>query len=272
MISDNNIINSAFLNNSILKSDFITSILDNDFKIYGKFIRDILFEEKIWSDFYSEEPFTIAILGLEKNKEALEKSLKNIIISQIDMPNDIIRNKSKGVNYLVKIQNIQFLLHVSYFKILNTNDTISLSWDTRIIVDLDLLFLSKYSIGVFHIDNYYKYFLNNYSVISIIKNIISRKFNVVSTCITSHDLEYIKSLISLGYQNLDSKIHRCLGIYECAICYDNDDDNYCKLSCGHTFHKKCLKKAIEIKLKEPKRYYFECPYCNRKYFNYEVID
>ena len=43
----------------------------------------------------------------------------------------------------------------------------------------------------------------------------------------------------------------------CAICLDELKDKVAKTNCGHTFHKKCLKKAI---LHCPK-----CPYCRTKF-------
>ena len=258
MISDN-IINNSFFNNIMLKACFIDNLLDYDFNIYGSFIRDTIFDNKDWSYFDQDDPYTITIVGLEKNKKYLETSISNVLISKLPLPSSTLYTKSEGVNYLIKVNNIPFILHVSYFKNLNLKDPIPLSWDIRVVTDLDLLYLNKYSLGLFNINSY---LLDNYSLIAIARNIINKKFHVVSSCVTNYDINYIKKLIDQGYTNLDSKISKCLGIHSCAICYDDEDIIYCRLACGHIFHKKCLKEAVTVKLSEPKVYYFNCPYCD----------
>lgn len=58
---------------------------------------------------------------------------------------------------------------------------------------------------------------------------------------------------------------------ECSICYDNDCLKFkVKTPCNHIFHKECLKKCRETRIKECNRNRNECPYCrteNLSFFN-----
>lgn len=62
---------------------------------------------------------------------------------------------------------------------------------------------------------------------------------------------------------------------ECSICYDNDCLKFkVKTPCNHTFHKECLKKCRETRIKECNSNCNECPYCrteNVRFFNSDFL-
>lgn len=266
---NNNIISDSFLSNPIIKSYLVSTILDNDFHIYGPFVREILFENKSWDYYQKSSINTIHLLGLEKNRKWFENCIDRIIVSTISHPKTSLSTISSGINYLVDVNNASFILHISYFDSIDMNNLMTKSWDIRVIVNLDLIYINKYSLSVLKMGDR---ITSNQNLLSVIQDLTSKKFRVVTDCITSFDLDYIKCLINDGYKNLDSKIEKCLGIHHCSICYEDENTDYSRLSCNHIFHSECLAKAISIKLKEPKNYYFKCPYCNKKYQNYEVIE
>ena len=53
---------------------------------------------------------------------------------------------------------------------------------------------------------------------------------------------------------------------ECAICLEEITDKYTTTSCGHNFHKKCLKKWFRVDKSYKIGGWVKCPLCRRPSF------
>ncbi len=251
--------------NKFLKNNVIKTLLENDFFMYGRFLREVIVSNL---DIKNLQNYTIHFFGDIKLKKTIETALKNWII-RID--NDS-RNSRENSNLNIKYKGYIFgdeifTLYVIY---IIDFDKVELSKYRKIfnvVVDIDSICLCENKMFVLPSYNY-----SSVSLLEVLSKINSKNFNVLSGVLNVNDYDYIKYLVKSGYKNLDNMTKNCLCEKECFICYDNEDLDYVILkSCKHIFHRNCIQKAVDILIDENSEIFFNCPYCRYKYFIYELL-
>lgn len=250
-------------NTDILKNTIIKYILENNFNIYGRFVRDFIVNYD--SNLLKCNEIIVHIYGDIKYKNLIESFLdkytkqNNILFDNRESSKEPI-NKQYSIEY----NNNNYCLDILYLDIINKNN---LAKYLKICIDIDCICIDKNNIFILDID---KYCNPTLPLFEIIKKINDKKFNIIVNYIYNKDMTYIKHLITNGFINLDNKIKKCLCEHLCCICYDSYEKNYCELPCGHKFHFNCINKYFDLAYS--KNYYnVECPYCKYKMFIYEIL-
>lgn len=256
------------ISSSILDHKLFQMILKNDFVIYGSILTNILSGKKTLEDYRDNHVFnnSISIYGKFSYREILERDIREFIIKPILLGNELY-SKTVLVSYTLLIDDIEFILDVLYIKNDVIDSCINFYNELLITVTLDKLILNRKGLNV--IDN--KIGTPN-PFLEILREIKNKEFRVIVKLnpFTKKQCKYLKYLRKLGYKNKDSIIRPYYKKdKKCNICYDTEYRQFSILECNHVFHKKCLEKAIDESLKES--HTFNCPYCNKKYLNFEVL-
>ena len=116
--------------------------------------------------------------------------------------------------------------------------------------------------------------------LDVVKNIKNKEFEFknLAASFSFDEIKYIQKLINSGYKNKNNNIIKpaIKDNLQCSICYDNDEpekniDNYTKLMCGHIYHSKCIKEAIDTYFSELSSDFYKCPYCSTKFLHTEIL-
>ena len=256
--------------NKFFKSDAFSIITNLKFVIYGKFLRNAIL---------GNESHIINIYGKESMQNVLETMLSKYISKSTSITSSSITGvKNRIVNYSIQLDNLKYVLDVVYVNDLQIDNIDYFLGDLNIIIDLDILAFKWNSLYILP-DSENEYLrikeICNYTLISVLENIMYKRFRIIKKMepLIERELLYLKDLIDEGYQNLDNKLEKYIYKYEepCSICYEKNDMELTKLSCGHIFHKSCIKDCFEEFIKEENTGIFKCPYCQKKFFNYEIL-
>ena len=250
----------------IINNQFFEKLLKNDVGIYGKFIRNILTENKSLKDMQNS---TINAYAKLIYKDIIERDLFSYIRKRTEIMSPVQSASSIIVIYEIDIKNIKFNLEIIYVRAIIEFKPIYFEAELQCIIDIDSLVITREGLTCIDL------FGNPYIFSSILNNIKEKKFRFKNGIIrlSENDVKYINLLIKDGYKNTDSKIEELKeNKIKCSICYDeNDKSKLVKLKCGHVYHKSCIKESIDLFFKDPNKIYFKCPYCSEKYLETELL-
>jgi len=256
----------SFIDHPFFNSEVCQSLFNLDFTIYGRFIRQIM------TNTIPNESKVVNCYGKISMRSILEKTISKYIISHsVLTPLTLSYIRNTIVNYNLEVDGIVYILDIIFINDLQIDNINFYEKDLSCIINIDSLYLKNQSLGILP-DTYNK--LNNqFKMKDIIDDIKYKRFHIKTKNISlkKKEITYLNKLISEGYRNMDRKYNTYIQKYECKICYDDNDNQFSELECGHIFHTACLREAIKEILNKDGINLFKCPYCQKKYINYEII-
>ena len=255
----------------IIDNEFIQLLLKNDVVIYGKFIRDIIIDNKSLED-YSKDYFNVInCYSKYVYMDIIERDIYKYLTGKVSIEQAGIKHNNI-ITYEITVEGNKFILDMIYIRSLNGYSVQSFENDLNCSIDIDSLCLKRTGLNCLDI------FGNlPFPFITVINNIKNKNFTFKSRDIilNSGDQIYIKSLLKEGYKNNNSRLYDVVESdkLSCSICYDDSDSSkkYTKLSCGHIYHTECIKEGISTYFSEQTAEYYKCPYCSQKYFHTEIL-
>lgn len=255
----------------ILNNKFITDLLKNDVVFYGRFIREILINNKSLEDYSKDTYNIINCYAKYLYSDIIERDIYPYLTGRVNIEQTGLK-KNHIVAYEIAINDKKFVLDIVYIKTLYSYSIQSFESDLNCNIDIDSLCLRRTGLSCLDI------FGNLPFPFGLVLNNINKKcfsFKSRELILNSTDNLYISELIKEGYTNNNSKL---CDINEddapmCSICYDNESSTkkYTKLACGHIYHKCCLSEAIKEFFSDQAEEYYQCPYCSKRYCQIEII-
>ena len=256
----------SFINHPFFNSEVCRSLFNLDFTIYGRFIRQLM------TNTLPDELRVINCYGKISMRSILEKTISKYIISHsVLTPLTLSYIRNTIVNYKIEIDNKCYILDIIFINDLQIDNVSFFEKDLSSIINIDCLYLKNDSLGV--LTDIYDKLGNEFKLKDILEDIKYKRFKIStkSVSLKSKEIAYLNTLIGEGYRNMDRKYRTYIHDYECKICYDDNHKQFSELECGHIFHTSCLREAIKEILNKPGINLFKCPYCQKKYINYEII-
>jgi hypothetical protein len=251
----------------IINHIIFEKLLKNDVGLYGRFIRNILLEDKLLKNI----PYK-TIHGYAKliYRDIIERDLYEYIKStEIFDPPQTLSNMI--VTYKIDIDGKLFYLEIIYVRSIIEFQPEYFDNNLQCIIDIDSLVLTRNGISNIEIFGNSPYIFG--ITLSHIKN-KKFKFKAGIYRLSSEEKKYLTFLKENGYVNINTKIEdikpdKC---NKCSICYDdNDTTSYIKLKCNHIYHKDCLDESVKLFFSKPDNIHFKCPYCAEKYLETELL-
>ena len=252
-----------------LKNDKIINILlKNDCVIYGEYIRECIISNN--TNFYEE--YSLKAYTSKYDRTSLERDIYEYNSGK-NMDIEISSNVFNIVKYILNIDDNIINLEVLY-----TNRSTVLNNKVRppIILDIDLIQLSREGLKIEHIPKIYHYSPSPF--LYILDNIKNKKFNVILNynIFDLLDIEYCRKLENMGWINSAAHYEIVDNIEkedDCSICRNNLNELKCiKLKCGHYFHLECWDKHIKHQMKaQVVLTNISCPLCRVEYLIKNII-
>jgi len=251
----------------IISHTIFEKLLKNDVGLYGRFIRNILLENKLLKNITYK-----TIHGYAKliYRDIIERDLyEHIKSTEIFQTPEIISNLI--ITYEIDIAGELFYLEIIYVRAIIDFRPEFFDTNLQCIIDIDSLVLTRNGITTIELFGNSPYIFGK--TLSHIKN-NKFKFKQGLYRLLSEDKKYIIFLKDNGYVNINTKIADIKSDVrnKCSICYDeNDKTPYIKLKCNHIYHKECINESIKLFFSIPDNIYFKCPYCAEEYLETELL-
>lgn len=256
----------------IFNNDLIHTLLKNECVIYGSFVRDVVVHGVSLTDYSKKKYNVINCYAKYILSDIIERDIYLYIRSKVGVVETKI-SKNTMITYDVEINNNRFVLEIMYIRAIYGTNIYNFENDLNCILDIDSLSLRR--CGLYCLEIFYN---SPFLFSDIIRNIKNKTFEFKSliNLLSYDDVRYVQSIIDEGYINRNNTIIKPAesDILECSICYDTEDkniDNYKKLVCGHIYHSKCIKEAINIYFNDMIKDYYTCPYCSSKLLHTEIL-
>ena len=256
----------SFIEHPFFNSEVCQSLFNLDFTIYGRFIRQAM------TNTVPENLRVINCYGKISLRSILEKTISKFTISHsVLTPLSLSYIRNTIVNYTVELDGNKYLLDIIYINDLQIDNFNYFEKDLSCIINVDSLYLKNNELGI--ITDKVIEINNEFKLKDIIEDIKFKRFRIrnLNISLKPKEINYINSLINEGYRNMNRKYSRYIHNYECKICYEDNNEIFSELECGHIFHKVCLEEAVKECLNKTQATLFKCPYCQKKYINYEII-
>ena len=151
----------------IINNQFFEKLLKNDVGIYGKFIRNILTENKSLKDMQNS---TINAYAKLIYKDIIERDLFGYIRKRTEIMSPVESSSSIIVIYEIDIKNIKFNLEIIYVRAIIEFKPIYFEAELQCIIDIDSLVITREGLTCIDL------FGNPYIFSSILNNIKEKKF------------------------------------------------------------------------------------------------
>lgn len=253
----------------IEKYDIFEKLLKNEVTIYGSFVRRVLIEKQSIKELANSKYPSIHCYAKAGFKDIIERDLYDYIIDKV-VYNHRLSSGNTVIAYFIKFENFTFTLEILYIRSLMEFKPIYFENDLQCIINIDALSITRLGISALDI------FKNSpFLFKEIIRDIRNKQFFFKSSIARLSDLDkhYITYLLSSGYKNLQCKIKDYTNISNniCSICYENDNEPHIQLSCGHIYHKCCIRESINIVFNDKDKAFYLCPYCSHQYTESELL-
>lgn len=245
-------------------------LLKNDSIFYGECVRKLIFNE-LKIDELIKNDVNITCLGNILYKDIIERDLHKYIIQIKCKKNNCIYG-NKMYEYFLKYNSQTLKLIIFYFK--NSIDYL-IKYNLNmidILVDIDTLFIDRNTIGCLEIPKLYE--IEPIPFLRIIQNIKNKKFKILDNTkkkLNTNNIKYLVSLLENNWTNVLQSINTIDLQDSCAICSEFHNKDSIKLSCCHSFHKKCLLNYILNLVEDVPSCDFKCPYCRQKNLIIDII-
>jgi len=261
---------------NLKKDKLINILLKNNCIIYGAYVREVLIQNN--NDFYKN--YNLRAYTSKYERTHLERDLYDLNMEK-NMDLEISSQRFNLVKYILRNDNDDendgsnkiINLNIIY---MNRNPLLDNLVKPPIILDIDLIQLSRSGISVDSVPSLYYYSPSPF--LYILDNIKNKVFNLISThqIYDIADFKYCRKLEDKGWKNNDAKYKLILNKDyddDCSICRTPLMDKRCvKLNCNHYYHVECWDKHIEHQLKENVILTnIFCPLCRKEYSLKNII-
>tara|TARA_B100000963_G_scaffold256583_1_gene225091 strand:- start:746 stop:1528 length:783 start_codon:yes stop_codon:yes gene_type:complete len=256
----------SFIEHPFFNSEVCQSLFNLNFTIYGRFIRQAM------TNTVPNDLRVINCFGRISLRSILEKTISKFTISHsVLTPLSLSYIRNTIVNYSINIEGKKYLLDVIYINDLQIDNFGYFERDLSCIINIDTLFIKNNTLGV--ISDKLSDTDDKFNLKEVLEDIKYKRFRIKNENISlkSKEISYLRSLLNIGYRNMNRKFSRYIHEYECKICYEDTFQPFSELECGHIFHTSCLQEAVKECLSKTQPTLFKCPYCQKKYINYEII-
>tara|TARA_B100000674_G_C37735842_1_gene866486 strand:+ start:72 stop:911 length:840 start_codon:yes stop_codon:yes gene_type:complete len=274
---------------NLKKDKLISILLKNNCIIYGAYVREVLIQNN--KDFYKN--YNLRAYTSKYERTHLERDLYDFNMEK-NMDLEISSQRFNLVKYLLK--NYKYLendndsddnteddenddsnniinLNIIY---MNRNPLLNNLVRPPIILDIDIIQLSRNGLSIDSVPNLYHYSPSPF--LYILDNIKNKRFNLITTyqIYDISDFKYCRKLENKGWKNNDAKYKLILNKDyddDCSICRTPLINKRCvKLNCNHYYHVECWDKHIEHQMKENVILTnIFCPLCRKEYSLKNII-
>ena len=252
-----------------LKSDKLINIsLKNNCVIYGAYVREVIIQNN--NDFFDN--YILRAYTSKYDRTGIERDLYDFNADKnVDL--ELSSERFDLVKYIIIIDNNAVGLNILY---MNRNPVINSLVKPPIILDIDLIQLSRNGLSIENIPQLYYYSPSPF--LYILDNIRKRVFNVILSydIYDIADLKYCRKLENDGWKNNNAKysiIDNTEYDDDCSICRNKLTDTKCiKLDCSHYYHLECWDKHIIHQMKSNVILIkISCPLCRVEYLIKNII-